>query len=78
MAIDIRYPRVATVMLRKASQRDHPWQYRRPPGGPSIAKGDRPYRHSWSGGTVHVVISSPGGPLWEGGTDYCMTYFKWL
>ena len=27
VAIDIRYPRAATVMLRKASRRDHPSSY---------------------------------------------------
>ena len=64
--IAIRYPRAAIVMLRKANRRDHPWQYRRSPGGPSIARGDRPYHHSWSRGTVHVVISSSGGPLLGG------------
>ena len=62
MTVDIRYPRVATVMLRKASRRHHPWQYRRSPGGPSVARGDRPYHDSWSGGDVYDDIDGPWGP----------------
>ena len=62
MTVDIRYPCVATVMLRKASQIDYPWQYRRSPGGLSVATGDRPYHDSWSGETVYDDIDGPWGP----------------
>ena len=61
MAIDIRYSRVATAMLQKASRTNHPWQNRRSMGGPFIARG-----------TVHIVLVGQGGPL-LGVTDYCMT-----
>ena len=63
---------MATVMLRKASRRDHPWQYGRSLGGSSISRGDRPYRHSWSGGDRLCHHKQSGGTAF-GGTDYDMT-----
>ena len=73
---------MATVMLRKASRIDYPWQYRRSPGGLSVATGDRPYHDSWSGETVYDDIDGlwdrtcrqkqSGGTVFVG-TDYCMT-----
>ena len=30
--------------------------------GPTMAKGDHPWRHSWSGGTTCSATNGPGGP----------------
>ena len=41
-----------------------------------MAKGDHPWRHSWSGGTTCSATNGPGGPAaaamheWSGGTNF--------
>ena len=31
-------------------------------GGPTMAKGDQPWRHRWSEGTICSAANGPGGP----------------
>ena len=84
MAIDIRYPRVVSVMLRNASRRDRPWQLIQAiPGRTVHCKGGSSILVH--GGTVYDDIDGTGdrpcrhkqsgGPLF-GGTDFCMTVLR--